>query len=101
MRLLVVAAVWHLGDRLANMAEGLHPLFSSRRSDRAIRDLDKFPPSGTRTSALPSPSLASSRRSEAEVLSRATLIGDGQTGVCARKGREGEAVREGGSGIPV
>lgn len=100
MRLLVVAAVWHLGDRLANMAEGLQPLFSRRRNDRAIRDLDKLPPSGACTSVFPSPSLASRRRSDAEVLSKATLMGDGQTGVWARKGREGEAVAEGGSGIP-
>lgn len=100
MRLLVVAVVWHLGDRLANMAEGLQPLFSSRRSDRAIRDLDKFPPSGAQASMLPSPSLDSSRRSDAEVLSKATLMGDGQTGVWVWNRREGEAVTEGGSGIP-
>lgn len=102
MRLLVPAAEWHLGDRLANMAEGVHPRFSRRRRERAMRDLDTFPPTGGRASGFPSPSPspASIRRSEAEVLSKATLMGDGQAGVWARKGREGEALAEGESVMP-
>jgi len=90
------------GDKLANMAEGLQPRFSRRRRDKAIRDFDVFPPTGPRVSEfpLPSPSVASDRRSEAEVLSKATLMGDGQAGVWARKRREGEALAEGGSVTP-
>lgn len=102
MRLLVPAAEWHLGDKLANMVAGVQPLFSRRRSDRAMRDLDTLPPMGARASGFPSPSpsLASTRRSDAEVLSKATLMGEGQAGVWARKGREGEALAEGGSVKP-
>lgn len=83
MRLLVPAAEWHLGDRLANMVEGVHPRFSKRRRERVMRDLDTFPPEGGLVSGFPSrsPSPASTRRSEAEVLSKATLMGDGQAGV--------------------
>lgn len=102
MRLLVPAAEWHFGDKLANMVEGVQPRFSSRRRDRAMRDLDTFPPAGTRAAGFPStsPSVASARRSEAEVLSKATLMGDGQAVVWARKGREGEALAEGKSEMP-
>lgn len=102
MRLLVPAAEWHFGDRLANMVEGAQPRFSRRLRERAIRDLDAFPPAGTRTSGFPSRSTspASARRSEAEVLSKATLMGDGQAGVCARKEREDEALAEGESVRP-
>ena len=93
MRLLAPAAEWYLGDKLANTVEGVHPRFSRRRRDRGIRDLDEPPPEGAWASGSPplSPSLASARRSEAEVLSKATLMGDGQAGVWARKGKEGEA----------
>lgn len=102
MRVLVPAAEWHLGDKLANMVDGVQPRFSRRRRESAMRDLDTFPAAGTRASGLPSlsPSLASTRRSEAEVLSKATLMGDGQAGVWARKGREGEAFAGGESVMP-
>lgn len=102
MRLLVPAAGLHLGDKLANIEEGVQPRLSRRRRDRAMRDLDTFPPADARASGFPSlsPSLASARRSEAEVLSKATLMGDGQAGVWAKKGREGEALAEGGSVMP-
>lgn len=102
MRLLVPAEEWHLGEKLANMVEGVQPRFRRRRRDRAIRDLDTFPPAGALASGFPSlsPSLASARRSEAEVLSKAMLMGDGQAGACARKGREGEALAEGKSEMP-
>lgn len=102
MRLLVPAAEWHLGDKLANMVVGVQPRFSRRRRDRATRDLDAFPPTvaGAAGFPSPSPSLASTRLSEADVLSKATLMGDGQTGVWSRKGREGEALAEGKSEMP-
>lgn len=94
MRLLVPAAAWHLGDKLANMAEGLQPRFSRRRRDEATRDLGAFPPAGAGASEFlsPSPSLVSGRRSETEVLSNATLMGDGQAGERVRKGRGEEAL---------
>lgn len=100
MRLLVPAAEWHLGDKLANMVEGVQPRFSRRRRDRAIRDLDTFPPAGPGAPGVPSPapSQASTRRSEVEVLSKATLMGD--AGVWVRKGREGESLAEGESRMP-
>ena len=84
------------------MVEGVQPRFSRRRSERAMRDLGAFPPAGARASRFPSPSpsLASARRSEAEVLSKATLMGDGQAGVWARKGRDDEALAEGESVMP-
>lgn len=102
MRLLVPAAEWYLGDRLANMVEGVQPRFSRRRSERGMQDLDTLPAAGARASGIPAapPSPASARRSEAEVLSKATLMGDGQAGEWARKGREGEALAEGKSLIP-
>lgn len=102
MRLLVPAAEWHLGDKLANMVVGVQPRLSRRRRDRATRDLDAFPPTvaGAAGFPSPSPSLASTRLSEADVLSKATLMGDGQTGVWSRKGREGEALAEGKSEMP-
>lgn len=80
----------------------MQPRFSRRRRDRAMRDLETLPPTGPRAARFPSPSpsLASTRRSEAEVLSKATLMGEGQAGVWARKGREGEAVAEGKSEMP-
>lgn len=101
MRLPVPAAEEHLGDRLAKTVEGVQPRLSRRRRDTATRDLDTFPSArpaaGGRPS--PSPSPASCRRSDADVLSRATLMGDGHAGVLARKGRDGEA--EGKSEMPV
>lgn len=99
MRLLVPAAAWHFGDKLANILEGAQPRLSRRRRDTAMRDLDMFTPGGAAGFPSPSPSPASTRRSETDVLSKATLMGDGQAGVCARKGREGEA--EGKSEMPV
>lgn len=81
-----------MGDKLANTAAGAQLLFSSRRSDRATRDLGARPAAGARASGFPSP--------EAEVLSKATLMGDGQTGLWARKGREGDAFAEGESATP-
>ena len=99
-----------MGDKLANMVAGAQPLFSRRRRDRAMRDLDTFPPAGARAAAaegFPSPPAspsppppASARRSEAEVLSKATLMGDGHAGVWARKGRQGEALAAGKSVMP-
>lgn len=84
------------------MVEGVQPRFSRRRRDRAMRDLGTFPPFPPPAAGfpLPSPSPASTLRSEPEVLSKATLIGDGHTGVRARKGIEGEAVAEGKSEMP-
>ncbi len=82
------------------MVEGVQPRFSRRRRDRAMRDLDMFPLLRPPAAGFPSPSVGSTRRSEPDVLSKATLIGDGQAGVWARKGREGEALAEGKSEMP-
>lgn len=84
------------------MAEGAQPRFNRRLRERAILDLGTFPPAGTRVSGFLScsPSPASTRRSEAEVLSRAKLMGDGQAGVWARKEREEETLAEEESVMP-
>lgn len=102
MRPLVPVAEWHLGDQLANMEAGAQPRFSRRRRDRATRDVVAFPAAGAWAPGgpSPSPSLASARRSEAEVLSNATLMGDGQEGVWGGKGRGGEASAVGKSVRP-
>lgn len=86
-----------MGDKLANMVDGGQPRRSRRLRDSATRDLDTGP--GAEGSLLASPSHASARRSEVDVLSKATLMGDGQTGAEAAKDREGEA--QGRSGRPV
>lgn len=86
-----------MGDRLANMVDGAQPRLSRRLRDSATRDLDGGPGAGG--SLLASPSPPSARRSEVDVLSNATLMGDGQTGAGTVKEREGEA--EGRSERPV
>lgn len=109
MRLPVPVADGHLGDRLAKTADGVQPRLRKRRKDTPTPDLDTFPwLAEGRAAAVadavwvpsPSPSRASSRRSDAETLSRARLMGEGQAVLLlARKGREGEA--EGKSELPV
>ena len=105
-RLLMLAGAGHLGERLANTVEGAQPLFSRRPSDRATRVFDPAapPPPAPSPSALysPPPSLAAlpPLRSEAGVLSMATLMGEGQVGEWLRKGSGGEALEEGGSVMP-
>lgn len=109
MRLPVPVADGHLGDRLAKTADGMQPRLSKRRSDTPTPDLDTFPwlaegraAAAAKTAWVPSlsPSRASSRRSDAETLSRARLMGEGQAVLLlARKGSEEEAV--GKSELPV
>lgn len=90
-----------MGDKLANILAGLQPLFSRRRNDRGIRDLVTFAHTEAGACRFPSPpSEGSTRRSEAEVLSKATLMGDGQAGLWVRNGRVGEVLAEGGSVMP-
>ena len=105
-RLLMLAGAGHLGERLANTVEGPQPLLSRRPRDRATRDFDPAapPPPAPSPSApcSPPPSLAAAPplRSEAGVLSMATLMGEGQAGEWLRKGSGGEALAEGGSVMP-
>lgn len=105
MRLPVPVADGHLGDRLAKTADGEQPRLSRRRRDTPTPDLDTFPwlAEGRVAAAwVPSlsPSRVSSRRSDADTLSRARLMGEGQAVLLlARKGREGEA--DGKSELPV
>lgn len=109
MRLPVPAAEGHLGDRLAKTADGVQPRLSRRRKDTPTPDLETFPwlaegraAAVAKAAWVPwlSPSRASSRRSDAETLSSATLMGEGQAVLLlARKGRDGEA--EGKSELPA
>lgn len=101
----VPAAEGHLGERLAKTVDGVQLRLSRRRRDTPTPDLGTVLwAAGGRAAAArgpsPSPSRASSRRSDAETLSRATLMGEGQAVLLlARKGREGEP--EGKSELPV
>lgn len=100
MRLPVPAAEGHLGDRLAKTADGVQLRLSRRRRDTPTPDLDAFPwaagggAAAAEAAAVacgpsPSPSRASCRLSDAETLSKATLMGEGQAVLLlARKGRE-------------
>lgn len=91
----------HFGDRLAKTDGALHPLRRSLLRDRAMRDLGAgvwFSSSDTDASAMEGkceedgPPLPSNLRSEAGVLSMATLMGDGQAALLGSVMRPGEVV---------
>lgn len=80
-----------MGDKLANTEEGAQPRLSRRLRDSGTREPDTFPSSG--------PGAGGPLPSEVDVLSKATLMGDGQTPAVDGKERQGEA--QGRSGIPA